>query len=444
MSLNNMFNYTPKVPYREGLRLTILCEFELTSVGVITFRDKYYPYNAIGCPIVIRTLTDMGSSDLTVRVFYVDKNSTARNVDITLSQYLRENEYFFLNTGDIITGWVTDITNVTFQSGGTVGDKFQIISVDGYIGRLYASIYSELDTRLTKEKEELEQRFLDLATEAGLIKWGDDLSVGRRTGWSLSKWKDILKIFRQYFYPTPQNIKTMLDNTDGITYNHVYELHDGPYYFGTLYDTWLLVASSEMPTSFEIQRVSGYGALTNEEIALLLSLVSPTSIHWEITYPIPQDTDEWSEAATNWAVDLGAVTKDSVVYNFGSASVKWTMTGDGNERYIEYDYGSALDLRSGAHSQLHFDIKTNQNIDLTRIRLYDSAGEWIQVDINETISTGDFTAKVYSMLNPDSDSAPGPFYANNFQIVRFYFNTVNTVAYEINLDHVRFEKNWIY
>ena len=284
------------MPYREGLRMSIICECEMTGVGVLTFRDAYLPYKAEGCPIIIHFLTPMGDTDLEVRVSYVDKNDVARTVDITLDDTLRLDDHWFFPVGDIVTGWVKDITNVTILAGGSVGDKFEILSLDGYIGRLLATVAAQIETHAIEQKEALEQRFFELVTLAGLIQWGADLGVGRRTGWTLAKWTRFLKLYRQFFEPTPSNIKDLIDELDEITYDHVYELHDGPYYLeGGLYDTWLLMAGVDMPTSYEIQRVMGYGSLTLDEMALVLNLISPVSTHWEITYPIPQDADDWTD-----------------------------------------------------------------------------------------------------------------------------------------------------
>ena len=147
--------------------------------------------------------------------------------------------------------------------------------------------------------------------------------------------------------------------------------------------------------------------------------------------------------AYGWDGSIGAES-ESPDHSFGTVSVLWAFTGDGNEQFIEYELPIAVDLWSGAHSQLYWDMKTDTQITLTRIRLYDDNGEWIQEDLNEVIQPGDFEEHHEDMRGPDLDSLPGPFFPSIFKICRWYFQTVNLVNYNIRFDHVRFEKRWLY
>nr|URC16835.1 MAG: concanavalin A-like lectin/glucanase domain superfamily [Helarchaeota virus Nidhogg Meg22_1012] len=276
-------------PYLKTLLLD-----KIGSVSIVSNIASYTYVTTVDAPSsLLLKIFQLNENDVKIRISYDDENLITRTVEHTIERNTLADEYLYVDLNGYKVRKVNDVTIIDGTANDGTWEFYTLSWNNSKLFMLCANFLSEMSKT---NRDIMMENFIDYATTIGLERWGQDLDVAIGEGWSEEIYRTILKAIRSFHNPSVNSLYDLINSFEDDEFFHIFELHDGEYqYNGGITNGWLLYATHDMPTSFEIQRVVGQENLTDEQLSSILDYVRPVNTHYSITHPIPEDADEWTD-----------------------------------------------------------------------------------------------------------------------------------------------------
>lgn len=130
-------------------------------------------------PFVLVTKTNIGAIGINIKINYLDQNSAAQSVTLTVSPNLPKG-YPILNTSQLFISELTSVETVD-SNRGSVGEQLDVVGLYGNLSKLMMTLASEYSEILMYLNQVRDQRYLASMFQYGLDMYGAGLSYPRQS-----------------------------------------------------------------------------------------------------------------------------------------------------------------------------------------------------------------------------------------------------------------------